>query len=117
MTSPLLTEEQIERFERDGFLLVPDVFDPQELKDFGTAVDAAVAARTSADGRKLAEKTVYEQSFIQCMNLWEDTLEVRQLTFDSRLGEMAARLLETPAVRIWHDQALYKESGGRETDT
>src|SRR6516164_605771 len=25
-------------------------------------------------------------------------------------------LLEAPAVRLWHDQALYKEAGGRETD-
>jgi len=41
---------------------------------------------------------------------------VRRLTFDARLGEMAAQLLGADAVRIWHDQALYKESGGRETD-
>ena len=116
MTAPLLTEEQRQRFDRDGFLLVEDVFAEEELRAFGTAVDAAVAGRTSSDHRALTEKTIYEQSFIQCMNLWEDTLEVRRLTFDARLGEMAAGLLEAPAVRIWHDQALYKESGGRETD-
>ena len=30
--------------------------------------------------------------------------------------ETAARLLGVDAVRLWHDQALYKEPGGRETD-
>ena len=29
---------------------------------------------------------------------------------------MAARLLGVDAIRLWHDQALYKEPGGRETD-
>ena len=33
-----------------------------------------------------------------------------------RLGEAAARPLGVDAVRLWHDQALYKEPGGRETD-
>ena len=32
------------------------------------------------------------------------------------IAEAAARLLGVGAIRIWHDQALYKEAGGRETD-
>ncbi len=111
-----LTDQQIEVFQRDGFLVVENVLSPAELATFGGALDSAVAARASIDSRRLEEKTVYEQSFIQCINLWEDTVDVRRLTFDPRLGEMAARLLGADAVRIWHDQALYKEPGGRETD-
>ncbi len=115
-TSPALTNEQVETFQRDGFLVVADVLSPDELVTFGGAVDAAVTGRASIDTRPLEEKTVYEQSFIQCINLWEDSTDVRRLTFDPRLGEVATQLLGTDAVRIWHDQALYKESGGRETD-
>ncbi|MCZ6619213.1 MAG: phytanoyl-CoA dioxygenase family protein, partial [Gammaproteobacteria bacterium] len=40
---------------------------------------------------------------------------VRPLTFHARIGEAAALLLRAEAVRIWHDQALYKEASGRET--
>lgn len=112
----ILSEEQIRQFQRDGFLVVENVFSPDELATFGAAVDGAVADRASVDQRPLEEKTLYEQSFIQCINLWEDTVDVRRLTFDPRLGEMAARMLEADAVRIWHDQGLYKEAGGRETD-
>ncbi len=64
----------------------------------------------------MTEKTPYEQSFIQCQNLWEDCEEVRPLTFHPVIAETAARLLGVGAVRLWHDQALYKEAGGRETD-
>ena len=34
----------------------------------------------------------------------------------TRIARTAAALLGVDAVRLWHDQALYKESGGRETD-
>jgi ectoine hydroxylase-related dioxygenase (phytanoyl-CoA dioxygenase family) len=111
-----LSDQEIQTFHRDGFLLVENVFAPDDLAEFGTAVDEAVAGRVGSDRRTLAEKSLYEQSFIQCINLWEDSMAVRRFTFDPALGQMAAALLEAKAVRIWHDQALYKEAGGRETD-
>jgi ectoine hydroxylase-related dioxygenase (phytanoyl-CoA dioxygenase family) len=116
MNDRQLTRDEIERFERDGFLLVEDILSPADLEDFGAAVDSSVADRVGDDKRSLEEKTLYEQSFIQCMNLWEDSLEVRRLAFHPSLGEMAASLLGADAVRIWHDQALYKEVGSRKTD-
>ena len=73
-------------------------------------------AEAGDDTRALAEKSRYEQSFIQCQNLWEDSADVRPLTSIPLLAETAARLLGVDAVRLWHDQALYKEPGGRETD-
>jgi ectoine hydroxylase-related dioxygenase (phytanoyl-CoA dioxygenase family) len=79
-------------------------------------VTAGVRARTAGDDRALADKSRYQQLFIQCMNLWEDRPDVRPLTFHPRLGQAAAELLGVDAVRLWHDQALYKEPGGRPTD-
>jgi ectoine hydroxylase-related dioxygenase (phytanoyl-CoA dioxygenase family) len=105
-----------ERFTREGFVVVPGLLDESELERYGRAVDDAVARRKRFDTRRLEEKSPYEQSFIQCMNLWEDSPAVRPLTFHPRVAEAAARLLDVGAVRLWHDQALYKEPGGRETD-
>ncbi|MFT7645824.1 MAG: ectoine hydroxylase-related dioxygenase (phytanoyl-CoA dioxygenase family) [Candidatus Poriferisodalaceae bacterium] len=112
----LPTSVQIETFRRKGFVVIPDVFSAEELLRYGAAVDQAVAKRTVGDTRAVAEKSLYEQSFIQCMNLWETDPAVRELTFDQELGELGAALLGASALRIWHDQALYKEAGGRETD-
>jgi ectoine hydroxylase-related dioxygenase (phytanoyl-CoA dioxygenase family) len=103
-------------FGRDGFVVVPDLLSRSELDAFGRAVDEGVARRCRHDGRPLAEKSRYEQSFIQCQNLWEDCPDVRPLTFHPAVTGAAARLLNVDAIRIWHDQALYKEPGGRETD-
>jgi ectoine hydroxylase-related dioxygenase (phytanoyl-CoA dioxygenase family) len=112
----LVPAELIEQFRRNGFVVVPGLVTADELVRDGAAVDFAVAARKSHDTRAVAEKSRYEQSFIQCINLWEDHPEVRPLTFNTRVAHAAAELVGTPSVRLWHDQALYKEAGGRATD-
>jgi len=112
----VLSPGLVEDFRRDGFVVVPDLLTADELARFGAAVDEAVARRSRHDTRTLAEKSRYEQSFTQCQNLWEDSPGVRPLTFHPRVTEAAARLLGVDAIRIWHDQALYKEVGGRDTD-
>jgi ectoine hydroxylase-related dioxygenase (phytanoyl-CoA dioxygenase family) len=111
-----LTPRLVEDFRRDGFVVVPDLLSAAELVRYGAAVDAGVARRSRHDTRTLAEKSRYEQSFTQCQNLWEDCPVVRPLTFHPVIAGAAARLLGVEAIRIWHDQALYKEAGGRETD-
>ena len=103
-------------FARDGFVVVPDLLDPGELARHGPAVDAAVALSKAGDTRALAEGRRYEQSFLQCHNLWEDSPGVRPLTFHPRSPGRRPSLLGGDAVRLWHDQALYKEAGGRDTD-
>ncbi|GIS18120.1 MAG: hypothetical protein CM15mP120_00360 [Pseudomonadota bacterium] len=44
-----------------------------------------VAARTAHDSREVTQKTIYEQSFIQCMRLWETNAVVREFVCDGRL--------------------------------
>jgi len=104
------------RFQRDGFVHVRGVLNEVELATYAAAVDAAVASRKAEDRRSLDEKTPYEQSFLQCQYIWEDFPEVRPLTFHPAIGELAAALIGADKVRLWHDQALYKEAGGRETE-
>lgn len=104
------------RYRRDGFVHAKGLIPREEIEALGKAVDHAVAVRKARDTRALDEKTPYEQSFIQCQYLWEDFTEVRPLTFHPGLGEALGALLGAEQVRLWHDQALYKEPGGRETE-
>lgn len=115
-TTSIVPQHLIEAYRRDGFVMIPDLLTPEEVDRYNEAVTAGVRARTAADTRSLAERSRYEQSFLQCMNLWEDRPDVRPLTFHPRLGQAAAELMGVSAVRLWHDQALYKVPGGRATD-
>lgn len=106
----------VDGFRDQGFVVVPDLLTADELAHFRRVVESAVATRKADDGRPLEDRTRYEQSFTQCQNLWEDFPDVRPLTFHPRVARAAAVLLGADAVRLWHDQALVKEPGGRETD-
>ena len=105
----------VETFRNDGFVLTPGVFSAGEIARFREAVDTEVAARTAGDSRSLADKSRYEQSFIQCMRLWETSPGVRVLSCDARLAGIAAQLLGEEEMLLWQDQALYKEPGGETT--
>lgn len=103
-------------FRRDGYAHAPAVFTQDEVARHRAAVNLAVETRKRNDRRTLAEKSPYEQSFIQCEYLWEDFPDVCALAFEPKLAGLAAALIGAPSIRMWHDQALYKEPGGRETE-
>ena len=105
----------VEQFDRDGYVVTPGVLTDAELHHYTQALDLEVAQRTRSDDRAVAEKSTYEQSFIQCMRLWETSVDVLPLTCHAGLAGVAAQLLDVSSVRLWQDQALYKEAGGRET--
>ncbi len=111
-----INEHDIQRYKDRGFLLTRDVLSAAEIKQFGNAVDQEVANRTLDDHRTLEQKSTYEQSFVQCMRLWETSPSVQPLTFHQGLAGIAAQLLEAKKVRLWQDQALYKEPGGKDTE-
>lgn len=112
----VLSQEEVNKFRTDGFLHIEDFFTHDELDLFAQHVDVAVEHRTNDDHRGLSDKNLYEQTFVQCMRLWEDHSEVRPFTFHPKLCAAAADLLQVEKIRLWHDQALYKEVGGRKTD-
>jgi ectoine hydroxylase-related dioxygenase (phytanoyl-CoA dioxygenase family) len=112
----ILDPRQVSEFSTNGFVVTPGLLSSEELDHYAEAVDAAVTQRTLDDQRTLAEKPAYEQSFIQCMRLWETDPAVAPLTFHPALAQAATELLGVESVLLWQDQALYKEPGGRITD-
>jgi len=111
-----MDEYLIEHFNENGFVVAENLLPSAEINHYRKVLEEAIKYRKRFDNRELSEKSEYEQSLIQCQNLWEDFPEIRKLAFDQRIASTAAKLLGVDRLRIWHDQALVKESGGRETD-
>lgn len=65
--------------------------------------------------RAIADRDLYSQAFLQTINLWRKDEEVKNFTLAKRFAKIACQLLEVDNVRIYLDQALYKEPGGRFT--
>lgn len=60
----------------------------------------------------LEERSTYGKAFLQIFNLWCQDELVKELIFSRRLAKIATDLMQTDGVRIYHDQALFKEGGG-----
>ncbi|MEU2433141.1 phytanoyl-CoA dioxygenase family protein [Streptomyces sp. NPDC007861] len=98
-------------FARDGFVHLPNVLSPETIGVYEPEVTSEVI-RLNTQHLPLAERDTYGRAFLQVGNLWEHSDKVRRLVHSRRLAGIAARLLGVDAVRLYHDQALYKEPGG-----
>ncbi len=106
-----LDPAQIEAFRHNGHTLTKNILTPDEAAAYRAAINDA-AYRYNTEKRKLEERDTYGKAFLQIMNLWEQDEAVKKFTLAKRFAKIAADLLGVEAVRIYHDQALYKESGG-----
>jgi len=107
-----VTAAQQEQFREDGFIKLANVFDAETLSYFEREITALTLANNPQANTAMADRDTYSKAFIQVGNLWEKGEEAKRLTFSRRLAGIAATLLGTRGVRLWHDQALYKEPSG-----
>lgn len=98
-------------FGRDGFVHLTEVLSPQTIAGYEPTITSEVI-RLNTQHLPLAERDTYGKAFLQVTNLWQHHETVRRLVFSRRLAQIAARLLGVRAVRLYHDQALYKEPEG-----
>ena len=103
-----LSEAQVERFREQGFIVLEGVLDRAEITAYGEAIRAVAMAHFRARG--LA--TSFGGAFLQQLNLRYCSDAVRSFVLSPRFGRIASRLLGAPAVRLYHEQALFKPPGG-----
>jgi ectoine hydroxylase-related dioxygenase (phytanoyl-CoA dioxygenase family) len=100
-----------ESFAADGFVRLADVLDPVTIAAYEPEITTKVI-ELNTQHLPLAERDTYGRAFLQVTNLWRHSERVREFVFSRRLAGIAAELLGVDGVRLYHDQALYKESGG-----
>ena len=101
-------------FKKNGYIKVDRVFSDNEMKILEKNVTNAVELRFK-DFNYIVNGNFYSSQFSQCLNLWEDSQEIRKIAFSKKLTRIAKSLLGVEKIRIWQDQALYKHPGGRNT--
>ncbi|MFF1398934.1 phytanoyl-CoA dioxygenase family protein [Streptomyces sp. NPDC058287] len=98
-------------FDRHGFAHLRNVLTPETIAAYEPTITSEVI-RLNTQDLPLAERDTYGKAFLQVTNLWEHNEKVKELVFSRRLARIAAELLGVRAVRLYHDQALYKEPNG-----
>ncbi|MBW7458123.1 phytanoyl-CoA dioxygenase family protein [Paenibacillus sepulcri] len=110
----VLTEEQIASYRQDGHLLLKAVANPSVI-DWCRPIIQSEVTRLNKETRPLYERDTYGKAFIQISNLWEFSESVSPFVFARRFAQIAAQLMGASGVRMYHDQALFKEPGGGHT--
>lgn len=107
----VLSREQINFYRENQFIKLKDVFPAEVLQYFGAVISQKVQ-ELNAMHLPLEERDTYSKAFLQIMNLWREDETVRQFVFSKRLAQIATELMGVSGVRMYHDQALFKEPGG-----
>ncbi|GAB3480405.1 phytanoyl-CoA dioxygenase family protein [Marinomonas epiphytica] len=108
-----VSEEAKSAYHKDGHVRINQVCDLQQVAESRQAIRTAVDDRKQQLALKpLAERDTYGKAFLQIMNLWPDYPEVAKFVLAKRFAGVAAQLLGVEKVRVYHDQALYKEPYG-----
>ena len=113
-----LTSAQIEQYGRNGFLAIPSFLSEAELETWRNLTDEGVRARLALDdelSNQSAADAYYANVFTQASGLRRLDARMARLVLDPELGEMAARLAGVDAIRLWNEQALYKQPFGNPT--
>ncbi|MER7197616.1 phytanoyl-CoA dioxygenase [Streptomyces sp. CB01635] len=106
-----LASTAVADFNRDGFVHLRNVLTPETIAAYEPTITSEVI-RLNTQNLPLAERDTYGKAFLQVTNLWEHSEKVQELVFSRRLARIAAEVLGVHAVRLYHDQALYKEPSG-----
>lgn len=109
-----ILKEQIEDFRKNGHTLTRNIISPEEFAPYRKGILEA-AEKFNTEKRKIGDRDTYGKAFLQIMNLWTKDEAVKKFVIAKRFGKIAADLLGVDNVRIYHDQALFKEVGGGPT--
>ena len=106
-----LTSDQIQFYQKNRFIKLKQVFDEETISFFNDVISKQVELMHH-DNTPLEQRSTYGKAFLQLFNLWREDDAVKTFIFNERLAKIATDLMQVDGVRIYHDQALFKEGGG-----
>lgn len=107
-----VSEAQRTFFRERGYIKLKNVLSPDVIKHYRNEITRVVLEKNPLLKKPMSERTTYEKAFVQVTNLWRQNEIVRQFVFSERLAGIAVQLMGVRGVRLYHDQALYKEPSG-----
>lgn len=110
--APLLTEDDIERFHRDGVIVVRGLFTSDEVATIESGIERVLA--DPGPMFKIASTADDPGSFVEDFCRWTEIAEIEQIARNSRAADVARELMGGGSVRLFHDHVLVKEPGTKQ---
>ncbi|MEK9851704.1 MAG: phytanoyl-CoA dioxygenase family protein, partial [Flavobacteriaceae bacterium] len=109
--SYLLSKSQLDFYKENAYIKLKEVLDPATLAHYNRVISKKVN-ELNQQKLPLKQRDTYGKAFLQLFNLWREDPEIKKLVFSKRLAQIATALMGVKGVRLYHDQALFKEAGG-----
>ncbi len=106
-----LTQEHLDFYETYRYIKLKQVFDAETISFYNEVITKKVTELTK-EKQPIEKRDTYGKAFMQLFNLWQEDETIKTLVFSKRLAQIAAGLMQVNGVRLYHDQALFKEAGG-----
>ena len=108
MTHPLLTQDDIDTYQRDGVVVVRGLFrDQVDLLRAGVARNMDDPGPYAAENLKEGEAGRFFDDYCN----WTRIPEFERAIHGSPVAEVAADLMQSKSVQLFHDHVLVKEPG------
>ncbi|MBT3141712.1 phytanoyl-CoA dioxygenase [Phaeobacter gallaeciensis] len=108
MTHPLVTQDMIDTFQKDGVVLIKGLFAEEvETLRVGVAANMAEPGPYASENKKDGHTGRFFDDYCN----WTRIPEFREVIETSPVAEVAADLMNSQTVQMFHDHVLVKEPG------
>lgn len=106
--SPLIAQEHIQAFQRDGAVCLRQLLSPAAIATLREGIDYNL--RHLSTRAKVASRPEDPGLFVEDFCTWQDNSYYQEIIFHHGLGAVAALLMASQQVRLYHDHLLVKEA-------
>ena len=108
MPHPLLSQSDIDTYQRDGVVIIRGLFkDHVETLRAGIDRNMQAPGPYASNNDKVGEKGLFFDDYCN----WQRIAEFQQVITESPAAEVAADLMQSDTVQLFHDHVLVKEPG------
>ena len=100
-----IPKKKIDYFWKNGFVVLKNVLSRKEIEIYREEIKKVSEERMKSHNKS------FGGAFNQALNIRFDSKGVEKFCLSKRLGKIAADLMKVNAVRIFHEQAIFKYPG------
>ena len=107
--SMYISKAKIKNYAEDGVILLKNLLSKDDISDLKAGIDKNISSPSSRS--KVASDENDPGWFLEDFCTWEENPAYQRIIFESQLSEVAAKLMCSEKVRLYHDHMLVKKSG------
>ncbi len=109
----MLTQDQVDFYRENGYLLVQGMFSSEEAAHFREEAHALIArlqqlGEVEATWESAKEVSMTKTSLLHCHNVQFHSASFTRLLVDDRLTSAAAQIIDSPNVQLHHNKLFIK---------